>query len=362
LQQPRARASQEDYAILPAVKAPRKLRSITFVVALAALASTLLPARSEELPEGGRYENVRIGLVFDVGGRGDKSFNDAGYEGLSRAARELGVATEVLEPSGAEDREAAMRLFAARGFDLVIGVGFIFSTDINVVARSFPKTHFACIDYAPPSDGQIPDNVVGLRFREEEGSFLVGAVAGQLTRTRHVGFVGGMDIPLIHKFAAGYTAGALNVCPQCEVHAAYAGSTPDAFRDPVKGKALAVSQIAAGADILYHAAGTTGHGVFEAARQMGVKAIGVDSDQHDEMPGTVVTSMIKRVDVAVYDTILAVAEGRFRGGVMSFGLAENGVGYVSEGPHAAGIPAEVKAKVQELREKVIRNEIKVPAQ
>jgi basic membrane protein A len=344
------------------MKAPRRLRATTFAVALAALASTFLPARSEELPKGGAYERVRVGLVFDVGGRGDKSFNDAGYEGLSRAARELGVTTEVLEPSGAEDREAAMRLFAARGFDLVIGVGFIFSTDINVVARSFPEIHFACIDYAPPPDGRIPENVVGLRFREEEGSFLVGAVAGQLTRTRHVGFVGGMDIPLIHKFEAGYRAGTLAVCPRCEVHAAYTGSTPDAFRDPVKGKALAVSQIAAGADILYHAAGTTGHGVFEAARQMGVKAIGVDSDQYDEMPGTIVTSMIKRVDVAVYDTIMAVAEGRFRSGVMSFGLAENGVGYVSDGPHATDIPPEIKAKVAELREKVIRHEIKVPAQ
>jgi basic membrane protein A len=342
------------------MKGLRKLRSVTAVVALAALVSTFLPARGEELARSGPYEHIRVGLVFDVGGRGDKSFNDAAYEGLSRAAQKLGVTTEVLEPSGAEDREAALRLFAARGFDLVIGVGFIFSTDINVVARSFPKIPFACIDYAPPADGRIPQNVVGLRFREEEGSFLVGAVAGQLTRTGHLGFVGGMDIPLIHKFEAGYRAGALTVCSHCVVHAAYAGSTPDAFRDPVKGKALAISQIAAGADILYHASGTTGHGVFEAARQMGVKAIGVDSDQYDEMPGTVVTSMIKRVDVAVYDTIVAVAEGEFRSGVMSFGLAENGVDYVSDGPHAAGIPPDVKAKVHELREKVIRNEIKVP--
>jgi basic membrane protein A len=344
------------------VKATGKLRPVTFAVALAAVASAFLPARGGELAASGRYSELRVGLVFDVGGRGDKSFNDAGWEGLSRAARELGVRTEVLEPSGAEDREAAMRLFAARGFDVVIGVGFIFSTDIRVVALAFPKTRFACIDYAPPSHGKIPDNLVGLRFREEEGSFLVGAVAGQLTRTGHVGFVGGMDIPLIHKFEAGYRAGTLEVCPRCEVHAAYAGATPDAFRDPVKGKALAVSQIARGADILYHAAGTTGHGVFEAAREMGVLAIGVDSDQHDEMPGTVVTSMIKRVDVAVYDTILAVAEGRFQSGVMSFGLAENGVGYVSDGPHAAGIPADVKARVAGLRDKVIRGEIKVPAQ
>jgi basic membrane protein A and related proteins len=299
--------------------------------------------------------------VFDIGGRGDKSFNDAAWEGISRAARELGVTTEILEPTGAEDREAAMRLFAARGFDLVIGVGFIFSTDIDVVAAAFPATRFACIDYAPSADHPVPPNVEGLIFREEEGSFLVGAVAGLLTRSQHVGFVGGMDIPLIHKFEAGYRAGVKQVCPACAVHVAYAGSTPEAFRDPVKGKALAVSEITAGADVIYHASGTTGHGVFEACRDMGKLAIGVDSDQHDEMPGVVVTSMIKRGDVAVFDTIAAVARGGFTPGLTSFGLKEEGVGYVAEGPHGEGIPAAVKARVAELRERVVRGEIAVPS-
>jgi basic membrane protein A len=271
------------------------------------------------------------------------------------------VTTEILEPSGAEDREAAMRLFAARGFDLVIGVGFIFSTDVNVVATAFPRTRFACIDYTPRPDGAIPENVAGLVFREEEASFLVGAVAGLISKSGHVGFVGGMDIPLIHRFEAGYRAGVHEVCPACAVHAAYAGSTPDAFRDPVKGKALAIGQITAGADVLYHASGTTGHGVFEAARDMGAKAIGVDSDQHDEMPGTVVTSMIKRGDVAVFDTIADVTRGEFHGGLRSFGLAEHGVGYVDQGPHGAGVPAEVKARVAELEARIVRGEIKVPS-
>ena len=341
-----------------------RLRSSLFAGAAAAaalaVATALLPARHEDRLPAGPHRGVRVGLVFDVGGRGDKSFNDAAYEGISRAARELGVETELLEPSGAEDREAAMRLFGARGFDLVIGVGFIFSTDVNVVARAFPRTKFACIDYAPPADGAVPPNVAGLRFREEEGSFLVGAVAGQVSRSKHVGFVGGMDIPLIHKFEAGYRAGVAEVCPECVVHAAYAGTTPEAFRDPVKGKALATSQITAGADVVYHASGTTGHGVFEASRDMGVKAIGVDADQHDEMPGTAPTSMIKRGDVAVFDTIVAVCEGRFQGGLASFGLADDGVGYVDEGPHAEGIPAGVKARVAVLRGKVVRGEIKVP--
>ena len=334
-------------------------RAVIATFALAGL-TTLLPARHEEPSGKGAYARVRVGLVFDIGGRGDKSFNDAAYEGISRAGRELGITFEVLEPGGAEDREAAMRLFAARGFDLVIGVGFVFSTDINVVSAAFPKTNFACIDYSPRPDGVIPPNVVALSFREEEGSFLVGAVAGLMTKTKHVGFVGGMDIPLIHKFDAGYRAGVQEVCPTCTVHVAYAGATPEAFRDPVKGKALAVSQISAGADIVYHASGTTGHGVFEAARDMGAKGIGVDSDQYDEMPGTVITSMIKRGDVAVFNTILAVAKGEFKGGLRSFGVAEEGVGYLSEGPHAAAIPAEVKARVAELSQKIARGEIKIP--
>jgi basic membrane protein A len=239
-------------------------------------------------------------------------------------------------------------------------VGFIFSTDIDVVATAFPATRFACIDYAPRPDGVIPPNVTALVFREEESSFLVGAVAAGLSRTGHVGFVGGMDIPLIHKFEAGYRAGVGEVCPACVVHVAYAGNTPEAFRDPVKGKALAISMISAGADVLYHASGTTGHGVFEAARDTGTKAIGVDSDQYDEMPGTVVTSMIKRGDVAVFDTIAEVTRGELRGGLRSFGLAEHGVGYVSEGPHGAGVPAEVKARVAELEARIVRGEIHVP--
>lgn len=338
----------------------QNLPIVAVTVGFLAFATALLPARHIEPPPHGPHQDVRIGLVFDVGGRGDKSFNDAAYDGIARSADELGVQIELLEPAGAEDREAAMRLFAARGFDLVIGVGFIFSTDINVVARAFPSTRFACIDYTPPSDGQIPPNVSGLTFREEEGSFLVGAVAGLTTKTKHVGFIGGMDIPLIHKFEAGYRAGVHQVCPTCTVHIAYAGTTPEAFRDPVKGKALAVSQISQGADVLYQAAGTTGHGVFEAARDMGAKAIGVDSDQHDEMPGVVITSMVKRADVVVFDTVRDVALGRYKGGLRSFGLAEDGVGYVDSGPHGEGISPEVKEAVHRLRNSIVAGDIEVP--
>lgn len=302
---------------------------------------------------------TRVGLVFDVGGRGDKSFNDAAYAGLVRAEKELGVAVRYLEPSSSEDRESALRLFAAQGFDLVVGVGFIFSSDVDEVARAYPNVHFACIDYfAGP--GGIPPNVAALAFREEEGSFLVGGAAGLLTKTRHVGFVGGMTGPLIRKFEAGYEAGVKATCPTCVVHAAYAGTTPDAYRDPAKGKALAISQIASGADVVYHASGATGHGVFEAAREAKALAIGVDADQHDEMPGTVVTSMVKRADVAVFETIRAVHERRFAPGMKVFGLAEGGIDWVHEGPHAAGVPADVKTRVEALRADVASGKVTVP--
>jgi basic membrane protein A and related proteins len=337
------------------------LGRLVLALVVFAFATIFLPGRGLVAERSGPYTDLSVGLVFDVGGRGDKSFNDAAYEGVSRAARELGVEVEILEPSGAEDREAALRLFAARGFDLVIGVGFIFSSDVREVARDFPSVKFACVDYAPSPERETPANVVGLVFREEEGAFLVGAVAGLLSERKRVGFVGGMDIPLIHRFEAGYRAGVKHVCPECVLHVGYAGTTPEAFRDPAKGKAIAISQIAAGADITFHAAGTTGHGVFEAAREMGTQAIGVDSDQHDEMPGTVVTSMIKRVDVAVFDTVEAVGEGRFRGGLTSFGIAEGGVGYVDQGPHAAAISDAVRARVAEVAEEIARGSIVVPS-
>ena len=324
----------------------------------AAVLATFVPARSTEPPRRTTKPRARVGLVFDVGGRGDKSFNDAAYLGVSRAEQELDIEASYLEPASTEDREAALRLFAARGFDLVIGVGFIFSSDIDAVARAYPQTRFAGVDYAPGPSG-IPPNVAALAFREEEGSFLVGAVAGLMSRSHHVGFVGGMTGPLIRKFEAGYSQGVKAACPSCEVHAAYAGPTPDAFRDPAKGKALANAQIAAGSDVIYHASGSTGHGVFEAAKGAHVLAIGVDADQYDEMPGTVVTSMIKRGDVAVFDIVKATIDGSFQGGMNVFGLEEGGVDFVHEGPHAAQIPADVKAKVEALRRDVVEKRIRV---
>jgi basic membrane protein A len=335
-------------------------RWAALLVALALAATFLLPRRhAPAAVASGPNGRVRIGLVFDVGGRGDKSFNDAAYAGLLRAQRELGVTVEFLEPASGEDREAAMRLFAARGFDLVVGVGFIFSSDVDRVARDFPGVHFACVDYAPSPAG-VPPNVAGLWFHEEEGSYLVGGVAGLLSKTKHVGFVGGMRGPLIRKFEAGYEAGVRAVCPECAVHSAYIGTSPDAFKDPAKAKALAIAEMAAGADVLYHASGASGHGVFEAAHDAGRFAIGVDSDQHDEMPDTVATSMVKRGDVSVFDTIRAVIAGRFEGGMHVFGVKDGAIDYVHEGPHATLLPREVVARVEELRDDVAADRVRVP--
>jgi len=254
-----------------------------------------------------------------------------------------------------------MRLFAARGLDLVIGVGFIFSSDVDRVARDFPRVHFACIDYAPPPGG-APPNVAGLVFHEEEGSYLVGGVAALMSKTKHVGFVGGMQTPLIRKFEAGYEAGVHAVCPDCVMHSGYTGTTPDAFKDPAQGKALAIAEIEAGADVLYHAAGATGHGVFEAAHDAGRLAIGVDSDQHDEMPDTVVTSMVKRADVTVFDTIRGIVDGHFEGGMHVFGVKDGAIDYVHEGPHATLLPRDVVARVELLRADVASGRVVVPSE
>jgi basic membrane protein A len=294
----------------------------------------------------------RVGLVFDVGGRGDKSLNDAAWAGLERAQKSLNLETRIYEPTSAEERETALRMLAASGFDLVIGVGFVFTADVDAVARDYPTVRFACIDYAL-HDGR-PGNVEALEFRDDEGSFLVGAAAGLQSKSKVVGFVGGMQSPLIERFASGYERGVHATCAECTVRTAYVGATPEAFRDPVRGKVIAASQVALGADVLYHASGATGRGVFEAAREGKAFAIGVDRDQFDEAPDVVLTSMIKRVDVAVFDAIDVASRRIPPRGVVALGVAEGGVDWVHEGPHATHLQATTVAQVNRLaRERAI---------
>jgi basic membrane protein A len=336
-------------------------------IALLVLANVVLLAAGATVHRGeggaGGVKRLRVGLVLDVGGLGDKSFNDSAHAGLVRAEKELDVEVRFIEPGDGSDREAALRQLAAGGFDVVFGVGFIFTDDIRNAAVRFPKVKFACIDYAiAPGQPPPPSNLVALRFREEEGSFLVGALAALVSKTKKLGFVGGMDIPLIHKFEAGYRAGAKEVCPDCVVFGAYAGTEPRAFADPTTGKELATAQLNRGADVIFHASGKTGTGVFNAVRERGMKAIGVDSDQFHEAPCCILTSMVKGVELAVYETIRKAIAGEFQGGVQELGLAEDGVGYVYDENNAKWISPEVRDRVEALRRRVIAGEIRVPNQ
>jgi len=335
-------------------------RGARFTCGAAALAAAVLLAAGC----GGGKETkgtrpFHVGLVFDVGGLGDKSFNDLAYQGLIEARDELGVTFEYFEPTQSSDREAALRLYAQSGADLIVGVGFLFTDDINAVARDFAERRFVCIDYSWSEGTPVPPNVVGLKFREEEGSFLVGALAAMVSETGTLGFVGGMDIPLIHKFEAGYRAGAAHVNPGVRVLVNYAGVTGDAFKNPAKGKELALAQYEQGADILFHASGSTGLGVFEAAREKDRLVIGVDADQSAEAPGHVLTSMVKRVDRALYAEIVEAQAGRFSGGVRGFGLKEGGVDYIRTEPW---LTPEREARLQEIARGIAAGEIRVPAE
>jgi len=305
----------------------------------------------------------RVGIVYDVGGRGDLSFNDMAYAGLARAQKEFGASIETrdLEPTaGGENREELLRLLAGEKYDLIFGIGFLFTDSITRVAKDFPHVKFAIVD------GFIGDqpNVVSLLFKEQEGSFLVGAAAALKSRTGKIGFVGGMKIPLIEKFEAGYIAGAKYIKRTIEVFSEYAGTTGEAFRDPVKGKELALAEYDRGADIIYHASGGTGIGVFEAAVVKKRLAIGVDADQSltvkSDQRAQILTSMMKRVDVAVYETIKATTTGQYKGGVREFGLKENGVGYAVNDYNKAMIQ-DVTAKLEALKKDIIAGKIKVPS-
>ena len=322
------------------------------------------PSGAAVLPSG---EGLDVGIVFDLGGRGDKSFNDGAYNGAMRAAADFGARVRFVEPGEGSDREAGLRLLAAEGMDIVMGIGFIFTDDLTGLALEYPSVAFGGVDFAVTidKDGKAvppPANLAALKFREEQGSFLVGALAALLSlENKKVGFVGGMDTPLIHKFEAGYRAGVKHVCPTCEVLAQYAGVTPEAFRNPGRGKELALSQYQQGVNIIYHASGSTGLGVFEAARTLNTVGIGVDADQYNEAPGRILTSMVKRVDNAVYNAIKLVKEKQFKGGIYQFGLAEEGVGYVYDEHNKALIPDAVRARLEALKAEIIAGRIVVPS-
>ena len=307
--------------------------------------------------------DIRVGLAYDIGGRGDGSFNDAAAAGLDRAAAELGVTTA--ESSANEDgtnREEMLALHSEEGANLVIGVGFLFDQPMDVVASEYPETNFAIVDSVVDQP-----NVAGLIFAEEQGSFLVGVAAALKTGTNRVGFLGGVDIPLIHAFEAGFQAGVAAVDPSIVIDSQYLTQSPDfsGFNDPAAGRVASQSMYEDGADIIYHAAGGSGNGTFQAAKEYSessggkVWAIGVDSDQYntadEELKPYILTSMLKRVDVAVYNTIKAVQDGMFSSGPQRFDLAVDGVGYSTSGSFID----DIVPQLEEWKTRIVSGEIVV---
>ncbi|MGL4687777.1 MAG: BMP family lipoprotein, partial [Fusobacteriaceae bacterium] len=267
--------------------------------------------------------------------------------------KELGIDFKYVEPSSSAEDEQFLREYADAGYDLIIATGFQMRDAAEKVAKDYKDIKFAIID-----DVVNEANTRSLLFKEQEGSFLVGALAAIMTKTDTVGFVGGMQVPLIDRFKNGFEQGAKYIKPDVKVILSYVGGS-SAFNDPVKGKEIAISQIRQGADVVYHAAGATGIGVIEAAREAKVFALGVDSDQDDIAPGVVLTSMVKNVDVAVFDTVKSVIDGTFTSGVYNFGIKENGVGTTDYRNTKEVIGAENLARIEEIKKKITSGEIVV---
>jgi basic membrane protein A len=316
---------------------------------------------------------IRVGIVFDIGGKDDRSFNAAAWfgakcaetgnwpDGTSCGKPQLGIVLRDIEPGNPTSIEPAMRAFAERGYDLIIGVGFAQTPIIELVARDYPNIRFAIVD----GFSNLP-NVATLVFKEHEGSYLVGMLAAKTTRTGTIGFLGGMDIGLIHRFKEGYEEGARAVNPNIRVIPNYVGVTDAAWNNPGKGKEIALAQISKGADVIFTAAGNSGLGAFDAVEQQGKQngrathfVIGVDANQNMVKPGFVLTSMVKRVDNAVYGIIKDVVNGQFKAGEHVYGLDKDGVAYAMDSNNKELISEEAIKQTEEARQKIIKGEIKV---
>ncbi len=288
-------------------------------------------------------------VIFDMGGKFDKSFNQAGYEGAERWKKESGKDYLQFEISNDTQRVQAIRRMAEKGASPIISIGFAQASALQQIAKDYPKTQFAIID----AKVDLP-NVQSVLFKEHEGSYLVGAMAALVSKTAKVGFVGGMDIPLIRKFQCGYEQGAKATNPKIEVFSNMTGTTSTAWNDPTRGGELAKAQFAKGSDVVFAAAGGTGVGVYQAAKDAGKLAIGVDSNQNHLQPGTMLTSMVKHVDVAVYNVLKG-----WKPGVQVLGLKEGGVDYALDNNNAKLITPALKAKVDAIKADIVAGKIKV---
>ncbi len=318
--------------------------------------------KEKKVNEHSSEGKLQIGLVFDVGGRGDKSFNDSAYNGLEIAKAKHGINFIYIEPQGeGADREAALRQMAVDpDIGLIIGVGLLFSEDITKIAAEFPDKKFVCIDYICQPKVVIPPNLQGVVFEEKKGSFLAGALAALVTKTNTVGFIGGMESSVIKKFESGFVEGVHSINPGVRVISGYIGMTGSAFADPAKGRELATGQYGRGADIIYEAAGASGLGVIEAARERKTLVICTDRDQEQAAPGFVLTSMTKAVDRAVLKTVETVLNGSFKGGDVSvFGLADRYTDYVYNEKNASLIGTKNHQQLEDIRKKIVAGEIVV---
>ena len=316
--------------------------------------SLLAASAALALSAGAAAAELKPAVVYDVGGRFDKSFNEAAFAGVERFRADTGVEAADFEIQNDAQREQALRRFAQRGHNPVVAIGFLHAAAVEKVAQEFPDVNFAIVDMVV----DLP-NVRSILFKEHEGSYLVGVMAAMASQTGKVGFVGGMDIPLIRKFQCGYVGGVKAANPDAEVVANMTGTTPAAWNDPVRGGELARTQFGQGADVVYHAAGGTGLGVIQAAADAGKLAIGVDSNQNGIAPGHVLTSMVKRVDEAVHDAFMDVKNGEWSTGVAVLGLAEGGVGVAMDEHNASLVTPEMMATVEAAAAKIISGEIVV---
>ena len=311
------------------LESPFSLRSLIPTTAVIAIATFSAAALAEPA------------VIYDMGGKFDKSFNEAAYSGAKRYADETGEKFREFEPTNDAQREQAIRRLAKRGANPIVAIGFNQAQAVETVAKEFPDLSFSIVDMVV----ELP-NVQSIVFKEHEGSFLVGALAAMTSKTAKVGFVGGMDIPLIRRFACGYEQGVKHVNANAEVYQNMTGSTPSAWNDPAKGAELAKSQFDRGADVIYAAAGGTGIGVYQAAKDGGKLAIGVDSNQNHIQPGTMLTSMVKRVDTAVYNAFKGLKDGSWKPGVEVLGLAQGGVGWALDEHNESLVSADAKATLE----------------
>ena len=320
--------------------------TLGFALGAAALAALLsMPARADD---------IKPAVVFDMGGKFDKSFNEGVYNGVEKFKKETGIPYVDFEITNETQYEQAHRRFAERGQNPIIGVGFAQADAVQKVGAEFPKTDFTVIDGIV----KLP-NVQSVLFKEQEGSFLVGMLAAMASKSGKVGFVGGMDIPLIRRFECGYEQGAKYANPQVVVVQNMTGTTPSAWDDPGRGGELAKAQFDGGVDVVYAAAGNTGLGVYQAAADAHKLAIGVDSNQNYLHPGTMLTSMVKRVDLAAYNSLMAEKAGTWRPGISVLGLKEGGVDWAVDQYNENLITPEMKAKVEHAERDIIDGKIKV---